>query len=110
MQEVLLQSSGVWPNNLTTLSDIDCAPASVTDCPYHDCTAASPTHPPPSELLQLCPENVSLSKMSTDLITNSMTYCVQSKSGSFTIYSPHDIRHCPTPQKRVNIGWKRKFQ
>jgi len=58
MQEVLFQSSGVCPYNLNTLSDTDCAPASVTDCPYHDCTAASPTHPPQSELPQLCPENV----------------------------------------------------
>jgi len=45
MQEVLFQSSGVWPYNINTLSDTDCIPASVTDCSYHDCTPASPTQP-----------------------------------------------------------------
>lgn len=117
----VFQYSGVWPYKLNNLSDCapvsvtdrpyhDCAPASLTDRPYHDCTPASPTQPPQSELPQLCPEKVSLSRTSTDLVTDSMTYCHQSKSGPSTIYSPHDIRHCPTAQKSVKIGWKRKFQ
>lgn len=104
MQEVLFQSSGVWPYILITVSDTDCAPASVTDRPYHDCTPASPTGPPKSVLSQLRPEKVSLSKTSTDLITGLMPYCDQSKSGPSTIYSPHDIQRCPTAQKCVNIG------
>jgi hypothetical protein len=105
-----LQSWGMRPYNPIIFSDTDYAPASVTDSPYPDCARASPTHPPESELPQLCAEEVSLSKTSTLLTTDSMTQSDQLKSGPYTSYSPRDVRPCPTARKSVNIGLKKKCQ
>jgi hypothetical protein len=46
------QSSGIRPYNRNIFWDTGYASASIIDGPYNDCTSASPTHPPLSELPQ----------------------------------------------------------